>query len=833
LYHYKKLNTMKNSILQKISLIVIWLSLSVISFGRPYHGEIFSLKQPDGTLVETKVFGNEFYQDVESFDGYTLIRDEVTNEICYALLSSDGDEYASSGIRYTGGETPEAVKRIVNPGIRISEKSIKKKQEETKRELNFDKKPEVSLRAARVLPDTVYGIVVLVDFPDVKSSITREQVINFCNGDNYKEFGNYQSIKEYFQWISNGKLTYLNYVTDFYTAPHNKSYYDSGDGYKDELFMPVVEAALNEERTVKLSNLTSLSGRLLAINIFYAGTADAGWAKGLWPHMGWFNFRLNGFRSNTWHTFQMSDLGNRLTIGTFIHENGHLVCGWPDFYSYDGHNDNNDKYNMGAGNSRNPGVPSPWCLDQMGWLDKINITDITDGRTISLTHRVGEAAVYYGTKNNAAPEERYYIELRKSTVEHPEPHDGIFIWHTNENGDNTTAGKPELQDCRPATIQDPCFKQGNATIFNDDTDPSGIWYNGNRSGINLWDFSAVGSTMTFRCGTLLELPEINTGDMAPVLLGIAVQETLTAIGGTAPYSFMLSEGFLPDGLVLSPDGIISGIPEITGDFSFSVTVTDAGLRTNSKRFTLTVINSTPYNRLIDIPGIVEFENFDDGGEGIAYHDTNPENSGNNYRRDEGVDIYYITGGGYGVGWTQAGEWLQYSVDVKETGIYSVQVYHTGPYSDVRVDLLIDNVLVASNIELPYTGRWGTSGTDAYRATAVNNISLTEGEHKLRFFLQSCSGIDLDKMVFSLESAVDVNTAGKNSVWVFSNKLTGEFDMINGCMVENISVYNVGGILIEHICPSGDNISFGNSYPSGIYLIKVLTTDGYQVFKVNK
>ncbi|MDL2245570.1 T9SS type A sorting domain-containing protein, partial [Parabacteroides sp. OttesenSCG-928-J18] len=300
------------------------------------------------------------------------------------------------------------------------------------------------------------------------------------------------------QWISNGKLTYLNYVTDFHTTTNRKSYYDTVNGYTDDRFMPTVEAALNQEKTVKLSELTSLEGRLLAINIFYAGTPDAGWANGLWPHMGWYNFHLKGFHEDAWHTFQMTNLGNSLSIGTFIHENGHLVCNWPDFYSYDGHDDNNDKYNMGAGNDRNPGYPSPWCLDQMGWLNKIDLTTMTDETLITLHHRVGEAALYDGSaNNNAAPNEKYYLEVRRGTPTHPEPFDGIFIWHINELGDNTTAGKPELQDCRPANLTDPCFKKGNATRFNDDTFPSAIWYNGQRSGINIWDVSAAGATMTF------------------------------------------------------------------------------------------------------------------------------------------------------------------------------------------------------------------------------------------------------------------------------------------------------------------------------------------------
>src|SRR5258708_6055890 len=54
-----------------------------------------------------------------------------------------------------------------------------------------------------------------------------------------------------------------------------------------------------------------------------------------------------------------------------------------------------------------------------------------------------------------------------------------------------------------------------------------------------------------------------------------------------------------------------------------------------------------------IPGKLEAENYDTGGEGIAYHDTDTSNDGGQYRTSEGVDIEVCgdTGGGYDVGWT--------------------------------------------------------------------------------------------------------------------------------------------------------------------------------------
>src|SRR5258708_1566924 len=62
-----------------------------------------------------------------------------------------------------------------------------------------------------------------------------------------------------------------------------------------------------------------------------------------------------------------------------------------------------------------------------------------------------------------------------------------------------------------------------------------------------------------------------------------------------------------------------------------------------------------------VAGIIQAENFDNGGEGVAYHDTDAANLGGAYRAT-GVDIEATgdTGGGYDVGWTHAGEWLDYT-----------------------------------------------------------------------------------------------------------------------------------------------------------------------------
>ena len=110
------------------------------------------------------------------------------------------------------------------------------------------------------------------------------------------------------------------------------------------------------------------------------------------------------------------------------------------------------------------------------------------------------------------------------------------------------------------------------------------------------------------------------------------------------------------------------------DIKAVVTATDGAKYERLSGFTVHEPR-TPYNGGTELPGILEAENFDGGGEGVTYHDSDNVDEGqSNYRSDNGgVDIG--TGnGGYCIGYTAAGEWLEYTVDVKEAGNYKFTAY---------------------------------------------------------------------------------------------------------------------------------------------------------------
>lgn len=76
-------------------------------------------------------------------------------------------------------------------------------------------------------------------------------------------------------------------------------------------------------------------------------------------------------------------------------------------------------------------------------------------------------------------------------------------------------------------------------------------------------------------------------------VGTAYSETITAQGGTSPYTYAVTSGSLPAGLSLSSSGVISGTPTTAATSNFTITVTDANGFTGSQAFQITI--ATPSN----------------------------------------------------------------------------------------------------------------------------------------------------------------------------------------------------------------------------------------------
>lgn len=143
---------------------------------------------------------------------------------------------------------------------------------------------------------------------------------------------------------------------------------------------------------------------------------------------------------------------------------------------------------------------------------------------------------------------------------------------------------------------------------------------------------------------------------------------------------------------------------------------------------------SPYNGVIAIPGTVQAENYDLGGEGVAYHDNETANQGGAYRTD-GVDVQTTTdaGAGYNVGYIAAGEWLEYTTNVTANGNYDIlmRVAATAAGSTFHIEL--DGSNITGTVMVPNTGGWQT-----WQTVTLKNIALTAGQKILRIAMDGGS-----------------------------------------------------------------------------------------------
>ncbi len=150
-----------------------------------------------------------------------------------------------------------------------------------------------------------------------------------------------------------------------------------------------------------------------------------------------------------------------------------------------------------------------------------------------------------------------------------------------------------------------------------------------------------------------------------------------------------------------------------------------------------------------IPGVIEAGKYDifEGGNGqdVSYLDMSMNNEGG-YRPGEYVDAAYSTAEGATIGWISSGEWLEYTVDVAESGLYTFAFRYAsgnanggGPFN-----LELDGKPISEDIPVPSTS---TTRWDVWATKTVPNIPLTQGEHVLR--VQFSSGeFNLGKMTFT-------------------------------------------------------------------------------------
>jgi dienelactone hydrolase len=131
-----------------------------------------------------------------------------------------------------------------------------------------------------------------------------------------------------------------------------------------------------------------------------------------------------------------------------------------------------------------------------------------------------------------------------------------------------------------------------------------------------------------------------------------------------------------------------------------------------------------------VPGTIQAEDFDEGPEGMGYHDLDAENTGGAYRFG-GVDIFPAATGGYKIGYAKAGEWLSYAIDVEQSGTYTIEIAVATEGRGGTFHVEIDGVDRTGPLQAPDTGGW-----DAWHIASKPGVPIEAGRRTVRLVMDS-------------------------------------------------------------------------------------------------
>jgi beta-glucanase (GH16 family) len=208
-----------------------------------------------------------------------------------------------------------------------------------------------------------------------------------------------------------------------------------------------------------------------------------------------------------------------------------------------------------------------------------------------------------------------------------------------------------------------------------------------------------------------------------------------------------------------------------GQQTLTINQDNAGWNLNYTTFTSTsggegAFGGTP----AAIPGTVQAENYDTGGQGVGYDVSSTNGSANNYRSD-GVDLEVTTdtGGGYDLGWTTSGQWFRYTVNVATAGAYTV-TFRVAAINAVTDALHISNSSgsnLSGSVNVPATGAW-----QAWTSVTAT-VTLPAGVQTLTVN-QDAAGWNINYLAFASGGGGTGSCSGVSNITVGSTTYTPQW-----------------------------------------------------------
>jgi hypothetical protein len=193
-----------------------------------------------------------------------------------------------------------------------------------------------------------------------------------------------------------------------------------------------------------------------------------------------------------------------------------------------------------------------------------------------------------------------------------------------------------------------------------------------------------------------------------------------------------------NGIVISPPyyPAPTGNATITGNSVTGLSSGESPFSNDSTGFTASLSGNSWQNGSADgpyggspsaVPGTVQAVNYDTGGQGVAYNVTSVNGTASTYRSDSvNIEACTDSGCGYDLGWTSAGQWFRYRVNVASAGSYTLSFRVAAPSAVSDAFHITD----ASGNDL--TGAEAIAATGGWQAwtTVTDTVELAAGQQTL-------------------------------------------------------------------------------------------------------
>lgn len=428
----------------------------------PAFPGVIKSQQPDGSIVEIRIHGDERANWVTTPEGYTLLRDSC-NYWNFAIAKENGT-LQSSGIVYRNDVRP-AHKAGIKPGLKFPKEQLSLSSKSTSIQQR-SASPQLQVEGTYPSIGQNKLLMLLLNYADTQPEYTQSDFDNLMNLEGYGGIG---CFRDYYLENSYEKLDITTTVTRWVTLPYDKSHYGSDraiEMIQDALYIIDEEIDLNEFDNDGDGILDGL-----AVIHQGAGQEYTAGADDIWSHSSViYGMEFDGvqLRRYTIMPELLGNTGRQTTIGVICHEFGHNL-GSPDFYDSDYSNSGGEypgtgKWDLMGNGAWNgdmgdrPAGINMWQKIQSQWVTPIMLDE---SQSIEAMPEASSNAVAYRF-DTTVPGEYFIVENRQQVgnFDVALPGHGLIIYHADESLIRQAVANNTLNVSYPQAMYTVCASAG-------------------------------------------------------------------------------------------------------------------------------------------------------------------------------------------------------------------------------------------------------------------------------------------------------------------------------------------------------------------------------------